>query len=62
MPGLELDRVARRYTSGVFTWVDGASLRRLALSFGGGDQPGYQLGTRDITGLPKLLVLSALRR
>ena len=61
VPGLELERVAKPYTSGVFTWVDGIHMRRLLLTFGGADKPNYSVSTQDIVGLPRLLVLSALR-
>ena len=61
VPGLELERVAKPYISGIFTWVDGLHMRRLLLTFGGADKPNYSVSTQDIVGLPRLLVLSALR-
>jgi hypothetical protein len=61
VPGLELERVAKPYTSGVFTWVNGVHMRRLLLTFGGADKPNYSVSTQDTVGLPRLLVLSALR-
>jgi hypothetical protein len=60
VPGLELERVAPRFTSGTFTYV-GSSLRSLALTFGGADQPTYAVGQHEVEGLPKLLVLANLR-
>tara|TARA_B110001452_G_scaffold265579_1_gene270517 strand:+ start:2846 stop:4624 length:1779 start_codon:yes stop_codon:yes gene_type:complete len=60
VPGLELSRVSKRFTSGCFTWVDN-SLQRVSLSFSGGDMPAYSVGTEPIVGLSKLLVLSAVR-
>ena len=61
VPGLELERVASRYKDGVFAWAPGRNLRRLSLTFGGADTPTYSVGTDNIVGLPKLLVLSSLR-
>jgi len=61
VPGLELERVAPKYKDGVFAWSPGRSLRKLSLTFGGGDTPTYSVGTEDIVGLPKLIVLSSLR-
>lgn len=61
VPGLELKRVAKPYISGIFTWVDSLHMRRLLLTFGGADKPNYSVSTQDIVGLPRLLVLSALR-
>ena len=60
VPGLDISRVSRQYTSGVFTWV-GSSLRRLSLTFGGADMPAYSLDTRDIVGLPRLLLFAGPR-
>ena len=57
VPGLDLERVAPRYMAGTFTYV-GETLRRLTLTFGGGDQPTYAVGQREVCGLPKLLVLA----
>ena len=53
--------MATKYKDGVFTWSPGRNLRRMSLTFGGGDTPTYSVGSEDIVGLPKLLVLSSLR-
>ena len=60
VPGLEMERVSDRFKSGCFTWVQHA-LRRVLLTFGGGDVPTYSIDERPIVGLPKLLVLSSVR-
>jgi len=61
VPGLELAKVARRYRSGIFSWVGKQRLRRIELTFGGGDTPVYTVHPSEVVGLPKLLVLAALR-
>lgn len=60
VPGLDMELVSKQYTCGVFSFTN-RELRKVSLSFGGGEKPTYSVGTSAIVGLPKLLVLSALR-
>ena len=60
VPGLEMERVSDRFKSGCFAWAQ-HTLRRVLLTFGGGDVPTYSIDERPIVGLPKLLVLSSVR-
>ena len=55
-----MERVSKRWVSGVFTNV-GSAMRRLSLTFGLGDMPAYSIDSHDVVGLPKLLVLAAVR-
>jgi hypothetical protein len=62
VPGLRMDKVSKRYTSGCFTYIQpGSKLRKVLLSFTSGDLPTYTVDVTDIRGLPKLLVLSTLQ-
>ena len=62
VPGLRMDKVSKRYTSGCFTYIQpGSKLRKVLLSFTSGDLPTYTVDVTDISGLPKLLVLSTLQ-